>query len=530
MSAIITDQFRILNANNFVESVENTNNSYYVFIGLANPTGTNTLVGYGRSSDWNSTTPAPTDSFSYRAHTGDTMMYGKKVSSANIRRIIRRVDWVAGNRYEIYRDDYSVENPSPLTKANRLYDANYYVLNSDFKVYVCIDNGSTGANPLGNVSQDEPTFTDLEPSKAGNSGDGYVWKYLFTVSPSDIIKFDSTEFITVPNGWNTSTDSQIRSVRENGNSDVNLNQIKHVFIENAGSGYANGLSQEVDIIGDGEGAKARVDVVNGTITDVIVSAGGKGYSYGVVDLGTLNSGVSTSTGRAKLIPIIPPSLGHGHDLYTELGTDRCIVYARFDDSTKDFPIDTKFAQVGIVKNPTKVGTSVTYTDNTYSSLQAVKFDTITGVPIVGEEIKQVLTVSPNVGRVATAYIASYDTETKVLKYFRDRSLNFNRTTFDQTDYAGISTSGRIYQFESTTGANNIEGKESSFSGAISQSFSGITTNPTGNKLINLGTNFISGLSNSEINKGSGETVYLDNRPLIVRNSRQKEDIKIILEF
>ena len=530
MSAIITDQFRILNANNFVESVENTNNSYYVFIGLPNPAGTQSLVGYGRSSDWNSTTPAPTDSFSYRAHTGDTMMFGKKISSANIRRIIRRVDWVAGNRYEIYRDDYSVDNPSPLTAANRLYDANYYVLNSDFKVYVCIDNGSTGANPLGNVSQDEPTFTDLEPSKAGNSGDGYVWKYLFTVSPSDIIKFDSTEFITVPNSWSSSQDSQIRSVRENGNSEVNQNQIKHVFIENAGSGYANGLSQEVDIIGDGTGAKARIDVVNGTITDVTVSAGGKGYSYGVVDLGTLNSGVSTSTGRAKLIPIIPPSLGHGHDLYTELGTDRVIVYARFDDSTKDFPIDTKFAQVGVVKNPTKVGTSVTYTDNTYSSLQAVKFDTVTGVPEVGEEIKQVLTVSPNIGKVATAYIASYDTETKVLKYFRDRSLNFNRTTYDQTDYAGISTAGRIYQFESTSTANNIEGKKSFFSGAISQNFSGITTNPSGNKLINLGTNFISGLSNSEINKGSGETIYLDNRPLIVRNSRQKEDIKIILEF
>ena len=73
MSAIITDQFRILNANNFVESVENTNNSYYVFIGLPNPAGTSTLVGYGRSSDWNSITPAPTDSFSYRAHTGDTL-------------------------------------------------------------------------------------------------------------------------------------------------------------------------------------------------------------------------------------------------------------------------------------------------------------------------------------------------------------------------------------------------------------------------------------------------------------------------
>ena len=530
MPAIVTDQFRILNANNFVESVENTNNSYYVFIGLSNPTGAPTLAGYGRTSDWNSsgTTPAPTDSFSYRAHSGDTMMFGKRVSSANIRRIIRRVDWAEGNRYEIYRDDYSASNPSPLTAANRLYDANYYVLNSDFKVYVCIDNGSSGDNILGNISQDEPTFTDLEPSKAGNSGDGYVWKYLFTVSPSDIIKFDSTEYITVPNNWSTSTDSQIRLVRENGNSDVNLNQIKHVYIENAGSGYANGLGQEVDILGDGTGAKARVDVVNGKITDVTVSAGGKGYSYGIVDLGTLNSNVGA--GRAKLIPIIPPGLGHGSDVYSELGTDKVIIYARFDDSTKDFPIDTKFAQVGIVKNPTKVGTDIIYTDTTYSSLQAFKFDTVSGTPQVGEEIKQVLTVSPNVGKVATGFVASYDKETKVLKYFRDRSLYFNKTIYDHTDYTGISTSGRIYEFESVIGGNDIEGKSSSFSGAISLNFSGITTNPTGNKLINLGTNFNAGLSESEINKGSGEIVYLDNRPQIVRNSRQKEDIKIILEF
>ena len=529
MSAIVTDQFRILNANNFVESVENTNNSYYVFVGLSNPTGAGSLVGYGRSANWNSNTPSPIDSFAYRSHTSDTMMFGKKVSSANIRRIIRRVDWVSGNRYEIYRDDYSAQNQSPLTAANRLYDANYYVLNSDFKVYICIDNGSTGTNPLGNVSQDEPTFTDLEPSKAGNSGDGYVWKYLFTVSPSDIIKFDSTEFITVPNNWSTSTDSQIRAVRENGDSNVNENQIKHVYIEKAGNNYANGLGQEVDIIGDGTGAKARVDVVNGSITDVTVSAGGKGYTYGLVDLGTLNSNV-TSANQAKLIPIIPPGLGHGSDVYTELGTDRVIVYARFDDSTKDFPIDTKFSQVGIVKNPTKVGTSVTYTDNTYSSLPAVKFETVSGTPEVGEEIKQVLAISPNIGKVAKGYIASYDVETKVMKYFRDRSLQFNRTTYDHTDYTGISTSGRIYEFETGINANNIEGSSSSFNGAISINFSGITTNPNGNKLINLGTNFVSGFSDSEINKGSGEIVYLDNRPLIVRNSRQKEDIKIILEF
>ena len=77
--------------------------------------------------------------------------------------------------------------------------SNYYVVNSDFKVYILYQNGSHGDIGEHKVnwkySQDEPTFTDLEPSAAGTSGDGYIWKYLFTISPSDIIKFDSTEYI-----------------------------------------------------------------------------------------------------------------------------------------------------------------------------------------------------------------------------------------------------------------------------------------------------------------------------------------------
>ena len=529
MSAIVTDQFRILNANNFVESVESDNNSYYVFIGLPNPT----TVGYGRSSGWQASTLDPVDNFSYRAHVGDTMMFGKKISSANIRRIVRKVDWVAGNRYEMYRDDYSVKNPSPINSAARLYEANYYVINSDFKVYICISNGSKEGNLKGNISQDEPKFTDLEPTKAGNSGDGYLWKYLFTISPSDIIKFDSTEYITVPNDWATNIDSSIRAVRENADSSVNLNQIKHVHIEKAGAEYSGDYGEEVDIIGDGTGGKAVVDIVNGKITDVSVSSGGKDYSYGLVDLGRLSSNVST-TNRAKLVPIIPPALGHGYDIYTELGTDRVLIYARFDDSTKDFPTNSKFAQVGIVKNPTKVGTSNTFTEDTFSSLQAIKFSTVTGTPQIGEEIKQTLTVSPNNGKIAMGYVASWDKETQVLKYIKDRSLNYtlNPVTLeeDQTDYTGISTTGRIYGFESDNDANEIFGASSNFSGSVDTAFSGISTNPTGSKLINLGVTFNAGLSNSEINKGSGEIIYLDNRPLIARNERQKEDIKIILEF
>ena len=517
MSAIVTDQFRILNASNFVDSIES--NSYYITLGLANPVA----AGYGRTSDWNTNPPSPTDNLSYAAHTGDTILFGKKITSANVRRIVRRIDWTAGTKYEIYRDDYSVQNRAPITNAARLYDANYYVMNEDYRVYICIENGSDGSNPKGNVSQDQPTFTDLEPSRAGDSGDGYIWKYLFTISPSDIIKFDSTDYITVPNNWNTSSDAQIRAMRESGDSTVNENQIKTVYIDDAGGNYANGLGQEMNIIGDGEGGKVRVDVEGGKITNTVVVSGGKDYSYALVDLGSINS---NSTGTpAHLIPIIPPSKGHGHDIYRELGTDRVLVYARFDDSTKDFPVDTSFAQVSIVKNPTAVGTSNTFTDNNFNGLSAFKFNTITGTPKVGEKIEQ--TVQNGTAK-AFGYVASFDTETKVLKYFTDRSLFYNQTTKDQQDYTGISTNGRPYAFESSS--NLISGQTSAFTGAIDTAFAGIATNPTGVKQINLGVSFTAGMAVPEINKGSGEVIYLDNRASIARNARQKEDIKVILEF
>ena len=517
MSAIVTDQFRILNANNFVESIENSANSYYVFLSLPNPT----IVGFGRSDDWNTNTPAPIDNFSYNSHAGDVMMFGKKVSSANVKRIVRRIDWTSGTRYEMYRHDYSILNPTPLTKAARLYDANYYVMNSDYRVYICIDNGSSGIGTVGNVSQDEPKFTDLEPSRAGDSGDGYIWKYLFSISPSDIIKFDSTEYVTVPNNWSYTTDSQIRAIRENGDSTVNENQIKKVYIQNSGANYANGLGQELNILGDGTGAKVSVDVVSGRITNTVVSSGGKDYSYGMVDLGSLNSNAAGN--YATLVPIIPPSRGHGYDIYKELGTDKVLIYARFDDSTKDFPIDTKFAQVGIVKNPTSIGSTQIYTDNTFSSVYSLKLTSVSGTPSVGEKISQIVTDGKAFG-----YVASYDTETRVLKYFRDRSLYWNQTTLNQTDYVGISTNGKIFDFQTSSAL--IIGANSGFTGSIDTSFSGITTNPTGTKLINLGVNFTNGVASPEINKGSGDIVYIDNRPIISRNSRQKEDIKIILEF
>jgi hypothetical protein len=520
MSALVTDQFRILNTKNFIDSVQDSSNSYYVFVGLSNPTD---MVGFGRSSTWNTTPPNPTDNLDYLNHYESTLLFGKKITSANIRRAVRRTNWSRGTRYEMYRQDYSAITPSPITGSMRLYDANYYVVNSEYKVYICIDNGSSGINTTGNASQDEPAFIDLEPSKAGESGDGYLWKYLYTISPNDIIKFDSIEYITVPNNWESSTDSQISAIRQNGDSTLNDNQIKKVYIANTGEGYGIVDGQSCNIVGDGTGAKVVVNVdSSGRITDTTVTSGGKNYTYALVDLGTNLS----PTTYSELIPIIPPSKGHGFDIYNELGTDKVLIYARFDDSTKNFPIDAKFAQVGIIKNPTRYDssgiTTTIYTENEFSGLFAIKLSgTPTGTISVGDKIKQSVTDG-----IAVGYVASYDKDINVIKYYQDRSLYFNYASSDHTDYIGLSTTGKVLQFNSTNQISKVGGE---FIANVAAGFSGSKVT-IGNKIVNLGVEFTDGLSNPEINKKSGEIIYIDNRPTVTRNSRQKEDVKIILEF
>ena len=527
MPAIVTDQFRILNASNFVAGVSSSTNSYYVSVGLPNPAPSS--VGFGRQTNWNTATPNPVDSFSEIDHIGDTTQFGKRVTEANVRRLVRRIDWTKGIKYDMYRQDYSTSNTAPNSNATRLYDANYYVMNSNFNVYICIENGSSGINTTGNASEDEPTFTDLEPSKAGESQDGYVWKYLFTVNPSDIIKFDSTDFIALPNNWPTSTDAQIQAVRENGDSDINNNQIKTVYIADQGNNYT-GTGGEFDILGDGTGGKVVVEVSGNKITKCTVSNGGKGYTYGIVDLQSINSNAITKSNPAKLIPIIPPSKGHGFDLYKELGADRVLIYARFDDSTKDFPIDSEFAQVSLVKNPTSFGTTSIYTGSTFSALKGIKLINVNGDPAVG----QILSQTVGTGQTAFGYVCSYDSDVSVVKYIQDRSLYFGNKN-DQTDHGNVRNGSRIFDFVSTTsqisftGAGNANNATSG-SGSVETTFSSGITTDTSNNNVALGVSFTSGLASPEINKGSGDLLYIDNRAKISRNLRQKEDIKIILEF
>ena len=531
MPAVVTDQFRIANAGNFVDSVLDSSNSYYVFLGLPNPN----VAGFGRTDTWNTNTPSPIDNLQYLSHYRNTSLFGRKINSANLRRVVKKHTWAANQSYDMYRHDYRpVDNEAPTSKSGNLYKTNYYVITSEFKVYICLDNGSFGepgtANAKAFESLDEPTFTDLEPAAAGTQ-DPYVWKYLFTVSPSDVIKFDSIEYIVLPNDWSTSTDPQVQAVREAGDSDINSNQIKTVYIRNQGNNYSDG-SYSCNILGDGTGARALVTVDGDVITNVVVTAGGSGYTFGMVDLSDVSFNGSESD-RANLIPIIPPSKGHGFDIYTELGADKVLVYSRFDDSTKDFPTDTHFGQVGIIKNPEQPSSGI-LTTSQFSSLSSIKLNsaiTLSGGTtfdqLVGLGITQ---KSSSSDLVASGTIASYDQDTFVLKYIQDRSLNLNQSTNDTTDYANMDATASQLSFESSGESIDCRsGGSLIFTSTVDQNFTGITTT-VGNKNVNLGVEFKNGLADPEINKKTGDIIYIDNRKEVTRNVRQKEDVKIILEF
>ena len=88
MPAVVTDQFRIANAGNFVDSVLDSNNSYYVFLGLPNPA----VAGFGRTTSWPSD---PIDNQQYLTHYRDTSLFGKRLNSSNIRRVVKKHNWVS---------------------------------------------------------------------------------------------------------------------------------------------------------------------------------------------------------------------------------------------------------------------------------------------------------------------------------------------------------------------------------------------------------------------------------------------------
>jgi len=516
MAAIITDQIRILNAKNFVAGVSSSSNSYYSFVGLTDPTAI--------QSDWDNDPPSPIDNFTNHNDFWDTAIALKKINSSDVKQVVTKNSWTSGTTYDYYRHDYSITNPPKHAQGTSLYSSNYYVLNSDFRVYICLKNGTSPENPDGKPSLDEPTFTDLEPKSAGTSGDGYLWKYLYTVKPSELIKFDSTEFMPVPADW--ATGSENAPVRNNAVD----GGIKVVVIQNRGVGLgtANRTYTRVPIKGDGSGAECTV-VVNAdqNIGSVDVTNQGSGYTFGTVDI--VAGGLPRPDSYPQLDVIIPPTGGHGSDIYKELGATNALVYSRIENDSEnpDFITGNQIARIGILENPKAFGSSSILTLDKASAAYALRL-TGTGYSSATFTPDSIITQTTGTGVTAIGKVISYDQITGVLKYWQDRTMAGFTTV-------GAATTTPIYGFNadrftadvSDGGSVNITG--GSISLGINTSFDGLSTS-INNKTYYLGQTFTSGLSNPEVKKYSGNMLYIDHRPAITRSSNQKEDIKVILQF
>ena len=517
MAAIITDQIRIINANNFIAGIDNSSNSYYSFIGLPNPED--------YQSDWKTDPPAPKDNFDQENDYWDTMIALKKINSADATQVVPKRTWSSGTTYDMYRHDYSRTNTAKVSGATSLYLASYFVINSDFRVYICLENGIDPDNSTGKPSLDEPTFTDLEPRSAGNSGDGYIWKYLYTIKPSDVVKFESTQFMPVPKNWETATDNA--AVRDNAVD----GSIKIVTITNRGVGLgtANTSYTRVPIRGDGTGAECTV-VIDGNqqVGQIIVSSQGSNYTFGNVDL--VGGGVPTGITRPTFDVIIPPQGGHGADIYRELGTYNVLMYSRIenDNENPDFVTGNQIARIGIVKNPQQFGSSTVLSLDKASAVSALKL-VGTGYSTATFIADSYFTQTVSTGSTAVGRVVNYDQTTGILKFWQDRSLaGFNTVGtaqtqptygFDLTEFSSSPGTGGDLEITPSTGSNL----------SIDPNFSGIST-VINNRTYYLGQSFTSGIANPEVKKHSGNIIYVDNRPPITRSSNQKEDIKVILQF
>ena len=516
MAAIITDQIRILNAKNFVGAVSTSTNSYYAFIGLPNPNNI--------QSDWNTNPPSPIDNFSSENDYCDTTIALKKITSSDVKQVVRKNNWSSGITYDYYRHDYSISNVPKNSSGTSLYSANYFIVNSDYRVYICLQNGTTPETPDGKPSLDEPTFTDLEPRAAGTSGDGYIWKYLYTIKPSELIKFDSTEFMPVPSNWETSTDNA--SVRDNAVD----GGIKIVVIKDRGVGVgtANRTYTRVPIKGDGSGAECTVVVNNDQqVESVTVSNQGSGYTFGNVDLSA--GGVPSPSSSPVLDVIIPPQGGHGSDVYRELGATNILLYARIENDSEnpDFITGNEVSRIGIIENPLAYGSSQLLSQDKASAVYALR---LTGAGYSSASFTPDALVTQTVGTGITAVgkVISYDQVTGVLKYWQERTLaGFNTVGTAQTSPTYGYNLTRFTSAPSTGGNLTIVGGSVNLS--ISTAFSGVSTS-INNRTYYLGQTFSNGLANPEVKKYSGSIIYVDNRPSITRSSNQKEDIKVILQF
>ena len=467
MAAIISNKFRIHNAEAFYESfAEAAATNYYMFIGRPQQWSAST----GGGSD--AAPPAPADNIEEEHRQWRDMIAAKRVVASDVSFVVPRRNWATGTTYDMYEHNISASNAAN-SGATNLFDSTFYVMTDEYKVYKCMWN-------------DGNTASTTKPTGTGNTefdpGDGYIWKYMYTLTSTQVQNFLTTDFMPVIDTKGTVTGASASTV----SAAAVDGEIRRILISTAGAGYTNGTYTNVPIRGDGSSGVCTVVIAGGAVTTVTVTTQGTGYTYGAVHVDGITSVGSPST-SAVLTPIIGPKGGHGKDALGELGAFYCMTNTALvgAEGSGDFVVDQDFRRIGLVRNPYNHGTTTVSTATTLSALKSVTFNSS---PTPGTFVNDEIITGGTTG--AKGKVVDWNATTRVLSYY-------------QSDYTGIDANKNITAF---AGTEVVTGASSSATGTMSA------------------------VNNPEIAHHSGDIMYTEHRAPIVRATDQTENVKLVIEF
>lgn len=436
MPQVVSKNFGVQTAQELIrDSLDNRANTYLVFAKVepwANDASPNT----------------PLDNTQNYVNLWRSAVGGKRITGNDMITAVPRVNWTANTVYNAYSDIAQTEQ------------TNFYVLTSDFNVYKCIFNNN-GAN-----STVKPTYNS--PDQTSREADGYIWKYMLTLSTSDRVRFLSNDYIPIKTL--SLNDGSLQWQVQQAAIDGSLNAIT---ISNSGINYTNSANVSATIAGDGTLATAIVNLntTTNSVANLIITEPGSGYHYANVSI----SG-GGGTGAAAQV-VISPFGGHGSDPASELGASNVIINTRLEGTEDDtFLVGNDFRQFGLILNPLRFASNTAISNATFNQTTTV---------------------------LVSAGAGSYVTDEYV---FQGGSLS--TAVF----------SGRVVSFDSSN--NKLFLTETSGS-PTSAALQGATSSAV---------RFLISLTNPATKPFSGKVLYINNITPVTRATDQTEDIKLVIQF
>jgi len=443
MSQIITNNFKLYNAATFVDSTSGSDTLY---------------LSVGRPQRWvnENSPPTPTNTQYQDVVYSSENIALKRIVSADVKQVVKRYDWSPGVVYSQY------DNAN-----NNLFNSNFYVLTlPEYNVYKCISNNN------GATSTDKPSG---KSTSIVTTADGYRWKYLYSLTDTDLLKFLTNDFMAV-----------------NNNADVTATAIPgtidSIVVDNPGTVYSNVSLNTSSISGSlkGNGTGAALGNINysgGGVTSVELLDSGSGYTYANVIID------STYAPNAVTRPIISPLRGHGYDNKEELGGYYVMINTRLDyaEGGGDFPIVNDYRRIAVIKNPVSNTTNSVATELTMDATYTLKLTSVTGTFVLDEIITGSNSSITNTKGFIISANANVITGNTIIKYIVPIDYKLNQN-------AGFLLGETI----------------------------------TGNT--SLATGIVSSIILPEVKENTGKVLYVENRKKITRSSDQAENIHIVIEF